>query len=106
MRHTLSVIVRADVGEDEIRIAVEGCVTDQSESSLHPILRRAQALDPEAPVILDLTQTQHCEHSAVALLQEAIDDIDPYHRTVTVRETHPSPSCPMLASAESRSDAR
>ncbi|APX32350.1 hypothetical protein BH708_06020 [Brachybacterium sp. P6-10-X1] len=104
MRHTLSVIVHADVGEDEIRIAVEGCVTDRSESSLHPILRRAKALDPEAPMVLDLQRTQHCEHSAVAQLQQFIDDIDPYHRTVTILEPNPSPSCPMLVSAETRSD--
>lgn len=106
MAHTLSVIVQADVGEDEIRIAVEGCVTDRSESSLHPILRRAQALDPEAPVVLDLQKTQHCEHSAVALLQKTIDDIDPHHRTIRVLEPDPSPSCPLLGTAAARSDVR
>ncbi|MDN5653973.1 MAG: hypothetical protein L0G46_02630 [Kocuria sp.] len=84
MRHTLSVIVRADVGEDEICIAVEGCVTDQSQTALDSILRRARQLDPDAPVVLDLQRTQHCEASAVDPLQTTIDDIDPFHRTMQI----------------------
>lgn len=100
MNHTLSVIVRADVGADEIRIAVEGCVTDQSQSALHSILRRARQLDPEAPVVLDLQQTQHCETSAVDLLRTTIDDIDPFHRRVWILPPDPMPVCPLMAGAD------
>lgn len=100
MRHTLSVIVRADVGEDEIRLAVEGCVTDQSQTALHSIIRRARQLDPEAPVVLDLQQTQHCEASAVDLLRMTIDDLDPFHRTVQILLPDPLPECPLLVGAD------
>lgn len=100
MGHTLSVIVRADVDQNEIRIAVEGCVTDQSQTALHAILRRARQLDPRAPVVLDLQNTRHCDASAVALLRTTIDDIDPFHRQVRILSPDPMPACPMLVGAD------
>jgi hypothetical protein len=113
MKHSLSVIIRADVAADEIRIIVRGCVTEQSETALHPILRRALALDPEAPVIVDLRETSHCEATAVALLEEAIlalDAVDPHQRPVQVLAPDPPPLCPQLADTQipdssARSDA-
>lgn len=104
MKHTLSVIVRADVGEDEIRIDVEGCVTDQSQSALHPVLRRARELDPEAPVVLDLRATQHCEAPAIAMLRRVVDEVDPYHRTMRILVPDPLPLCPTPVGAEIGSD--
>ncbi|GAA1487796.1 hypothetical protein [Brachybacterium sacelli] len=104
MKHTLSVIVRADIGEDEIRIAVEGCVTDQSQNALHSVLRRARELDPESPVILDLRATQHCEPSAIALLQMTVDEIDPYHRTTHILAPDPLPHCAVPVGADIGSD--
>lgn len=105
MRHALSVIVRADVGEGKVHLVVEGCVTDQSQTSLHAIIRRARQLDPQAPVVLDLQGTRHCEASAVDLLRRTIDDLDPFPRRVWILLSDPLPEGPFLAAADARKEA-
>jgi anti-anti-sigma regulatory factor len=100
MRHILPAIIRADVGEDEIPIAIEGCVTDQRQHSLHAITRRTRQLDMEAPVVLDLQQTQHCVASTVDLLRRTVDDLDPRHRGMQNLPSDPLPICPLLGRAD------
>lgn len=106
MKHTFSVIVRADVGEDEIRLVIHGCLTEVNASSLHAILRRALSLDPEAPVVVDLMATQHCEPAAVAQLERAVETSGPHRSAVRFLAPSPPPLCPKDAPAHSGDGAR
>ncbi|MFC0674351.1 hypothetical protein [Brachybacterium hainanense] len=77
MPHTLSIVVRADIALDTITLEVSGCLTRDTAWPLEQQIRRARAVDPEAPVEVDLTNLSHADADAleyVRALAEALTD--------------------------------
>lgn len=73
MPHRISILVRADVGRDAIEIFVTGCLTEQTRSTLASQIAKARNLDPSAPILVDLTDAQHIEHSALERLRSMVE---------------------------------
>ncbi|WP_114855368.1 STAS domain-containing protein [Brachybacterium sp. YJGR34] len=73
MTHKISVLVKADVGRDTIDLYVSGCLNSETANVLAAQISRARALDPAAPILVDLTGTQHVDPTALAQLRATVD---------------------------------
>ncbi|MEX5270410.1 hypothetical protein [Kocuria sabuli] len=73
MDHKLSVLVQVDLDGRYVRLLVTGCLTEDSQHALHPLIRRARTLIPPVTVSVDLTAAEHVEAVAVEQLRRAAD---------------------------------
>ena len=73
MDHKLSVLVQVDLDGRYVRLLVTGCLTEDSQHALHPLIRRARTLIPPVTVSVDLTAAEHVEAAAVEQLRRATD---------------------------------
>jgi hypothetical protein len=74
--HKLSVLVQVDLDGAYLRLVVTGCLTEENQHVLHPLVRRARTLIPPVTVSVDLTAAGHVEAIAVDLLRWAVDHDD------------------------------
>lgn len=73
MSHKISILVRADVGRDTIDLVVSGCLNPDTGDVLAQQIARARALDPAAPISVDLTALEHIDPLALATLRERVE---------------------------------
>ena len=104
MPHRISILVRADVGRDAIELFVTGCLTEQTRGPLASQITKARNLDPSAPILIDFTDAQHVEPSALERLRSVVDaqqEVDG-HRPAALRFVLPkeTPVCPREDTAE------
>lgn len=73
MDHKLSVLLQVDLDGAYVRLVVTGCLTEDNQHVLHPLVRRARTLLPPVTVSVDLTTAGHVEEIAVDLLRWVVD---------------------------------
>ncbi|APX31763.1 hypothetical protein BH708_02425 [Brachybacterium sp. P6-10-X1] len=77
MPHSFSVTVRATIDRGAIELVVTGCLTEDTQQELFPLIRRARMLGPVTPVTVDLTTADHIDSTALVHLRASIDHDDP-----------------------------
>lgn len=71
MNHDLAVAVRWGAAESGIRLLVTGCLTAESQRSLHPLIERLSRSHPFVQLTVDLTGADHIETAGYDLLSRA-----------------------------------
>ena len=64
----ISVTVVIDLDGKHVRLIVTGRLTEDTQQALHPLIRRARALTPVTRVVVDLTDVEILEATAVDFL--------------------------------------
>jgi len=99
MSHKISILIRADVGRDAIEIYISGCLTEDTRHVLAPQIVKAGTLDPSAPILVDLTQAQHVDSTALDLLRSTVEakwKADGYHHaSLQLQLPSEAPTCPL-----------
>lgn len=95
MYHKLSTTVNAETGCDEIRVQVAGCLTQDTQLALHPVLRRTRHASPARPLVVDLTDAQHLEAPGVELLYAWAQAMKADMGTVRLLLPETLPVCPL-----------
>jgi hypothetical protein len=72
----ISVLVEVDLDGQFVRVNVTGALTAMNQQGLHPVLRRARTMLPDATVTVDLTCVRELEPVAVDLLRRAVEHED------------------------------
>ncbi|WP_422114970.1 hypothetical protein [Brachybacterium sp. UNK5269] len=95
MNHHLSVTVRVDLDLSTVRLAVTGCLTEDSYPSLLALTLRARSLTPSGQITVDLTGSSHVEATGLNLLRAAVDhdEDDSNGRPVLFVVPEPLPFC-------------
>ena len=105
MPHKISVLVLADVAREDITLEVSGHLSAETMPTLEGQVRRARALDPAAPVRVDLSAVHAIDtdvHGALYALTESTST-DPFAhggRVEIVGAPSPSSSTSRAASGE------
>lgn len=76
MDHKLSVLIQVDVDGAYVRLVVTGCLTEDNQHALYPLVRRARTLISPVAVTVDLTTAEHVEEGALDLLRWALEHDD------------------------------
>lgn len=81
----ISVVAVIDLDGRHVRLIVTGRLTVNTQSALHPLIRRARALTPFIRVVVDLTGAQIAEEAAVEALTRHTGQEHTGHPTRSVR---------------------
>lgn len=96
MKHTISLLIRADLDLEAIELIATGCLTEQTLPVLLEHVARARMLDPASPIRVDLTEARHLEAAIVAQLEERMAAPDPFsdgYLPVSLDLPAPLPRC-------------
>ncbi|MGK7224083.1 hypothetical protein ACSNO4_14975 [Kocuria flava] len=90
----ISVVAVIDLDGKHVRLLVTGELTVDTQTALHPLIRRAQALTPLTRVVVDLTDTRIPEAEAVEALVRHTRAAHTGHPSRQVRVILPGPMTP------------
>lgn len=73
MPHTLAVTVHVDLDLEEVTLAVSGCLTSDTHTSLLPLIAQARGLVPAPRITLDLLNAGHIDLDGLMPLRHQVD---------------------------------
>lgn len=94
MPHTLAVTVHVDLDLEEVTLAVSGCLTSDTHTSLLPLIAQARGLVPAPRITLDLLKAGHIDLDGLMPLRHQVDaEPGGEFPPVTYRLPDPLPVC-------------